>query len=147
MHSFWMQVFSTREVHKALRVLPAHADEAMSSSALPAWRPRWRTGGSLHLTHALFRVQRQLDGQRITCQLLPNQDGSFALSVRGQGLVSCSTVPDCQRLFETAFPQVSWDDSCLHWTTESKALHKTHELLLRRHQQLQYNIIRAMSKV
>ena len=106
-HSFWMQVFSTREVHKALRVLPAHADEARSSLALPAWRPRWRTGGRLHLTRALFRVQRQLDGQRITCQLLPNQDGSFALSVRGQGLVSCSTVPDCQRLFETAFPQVS----------------------------------------
>lgn len=142
-----MQVFSTREVHKALRVLPADADEAPSSSAPPAWRPRWRTGGRLQLTHALYRLQRQLDGQHITCQLLPNHDGSFALSVRGQGLVSCSTVPDCQRLFETAFPQVSWNNSRLHWTTEYEAPHTMHEHLLRRHRQLQHYITRATSKV
>ena len=98
-------MFSAREVHKALRVLPAgsQGDESAASS----WRPRWRTDGALHLAQALYTWQRQLDGQPITCQLLPNQDGSFALSVRGQGLISCSTVPDCERLFREAFPQVS----------------------------------------
>ena len=110
-----MQVFSTREVHKALRVCPASGQvdgpsesSSAPSTAAPAWRPRWRTGGALKLTQALYTLQHQLDGQTITCQLLPNRDGSFAMSVRGQGLISCSTVPDCERLFQTAFPQVTF---------------------------------------
>ncbi len=115
-----MQVFSTREVHKALRVCPAGTqmkDESESSlaasSAAPAWCPRRRTGGALQLTQALYTLQRQLDGQPITCQLLPNRNGSFAMSVRGQGLISCSTVSECKRLFETAFPQVKAVAQCL----------------------------------
>ena len=104
-----MQVFSAREVHKSLLVVsePA-ADSAETSTA--TWQPRWRTGGRLQLTQALYRLDYRLDGQPITCQLLPNQDGSFAMSARGQGLVTCSTVADCQRLFATAFPQVSLSD-------------------------------------
>ena len=102
------QVFSTREVHKALRVHPAGSQGAESATppAAPAGRPQWRTGGTLQLTQALYTLQRQLDGQPISCQLLPNRDGSFAVSVRGQGLISCSTVTDCERLFHEAFPQV-----------------------------------------
>ena len=103
------QVFSTREVHKVLRVYPPDSkedDDSAALSAAPAWRPRRRAGGALQLTKALYTLQRQLDGQPITCQLLPNHDDSFAMSVRGHGLISCSTVPDCERLFQKAFPQV-----------------------------------------
>ena len=110
------QVFSAREVHKSLRVVPEPAAESPETSAA-TWQPRWRTGGRLQLTQALYRLDCCLDGQPITCQLLPNQDGSFAMSVRGQGLVACSTVPECQRLFATAFPQASqsdpWSETCL----------------------------------
>ena len=105
-HAFTAQVFSAREVHKSLRVLPEPAAESAETAAA-TWQPRWRTGGRLQLTQALYRLDYRLDGQPITCQLLPNQDGSFAMSVRGQDLVACSTVADCQRLFATAFPQVS----------------------------------------
>ena len=101
-----MQVFSAREVRKSLRVVLEPAAESAKTTAA-TWQPRWRTGGRLQLTQALYRLDCRLDGQPITCQLLPNQDGSFAMSVRGQGLVACSTASECQRLFATAFPQVS----------------------------------------
>lgn len=104
-----VQVFSAREVHKSMRVVPEPAAESAKTSAA-TWQPRWRTGGRLQLTQALYRLDRRLDGQPITCQLLPNRDGSFAMSIRGQGLVACSTVPECQRLFVTAFPWVSLSD-------------------------------------
>ena len=104
-------------MHKALRVQPpgGQEDESAPISVPPAWRPCWRTGGTLQLKQALYTLQRQLDGQPITCRLLPNRDGSFALSVRGQGLISCSTVPDCERLFHTAFPQVDFPFAHDQW--------------------------------
>ena len=78
-----VQVFSAREVHKSLRVVPEPAAESAETSAA-TWQPRWCTSGRLQLTQALYRLDYRLDGQPITCQLLPNQDGSFAMSVRGQ---------------------------------------------------------------